>query len=166
MHSQLSRFLLPGLALLTAAACATRSGTAHEVEARWSALPDTTLCVVDRTAPRGLRNLDARIDTDGTVLLRSDRRLVPAAELHPVSLVAGYGGSEGWVRRGEPVRLDGRRYVRTGGERRVALELVTRVGDFQGLPLFGAPDERPPEAVYLPLRAGCVFQAYVREDLL
>jgi hypothetical protein len=67
---------------------------------------------------------------------------------------------------GAPVTHAGRRYVRTGGERRVPINLLRRVGDHQGVPLFASPDEPTPEAVYVPLRPGCVFQAYVRSDLL
>lgn len=148
------------------AACAGRmSGGAAPDSARWEALPDTALCVVDRTTASGLRELPAKID-GGTVLIRADRRVVPADQLHPVTLLAGYGGEEPWVRSGDPVRHGGRRFIRTGGERRVPIALVTRVGDFQAVPIFAAPDESPVEAVYVPLRPGCVFQAYVREDLL
>jgi hypothetical protein len=159
-----------GLALLLAAAtstaCAGRLPGSAATPERWEALRDTTLCVVDRTSPTGLTNLAARVESDGGVVLLENRRIVPLDQVHPVSLLAGYAGREPWVTSGAAISHAQRRFVRTGGERRVPIALLRRVGDHQGVPLFASPEEAVPEAVYVPLRPGCVFQAYVRSDLL
>jgi hypothetical protein len=65
--------------------------------ARWEALSDTTLCVVDRTSATGLTNLAARVESDGRIVLLENRRIVPLEQVHPVSLLAGYAGREPWV---------------------------------------------------------------------
>jgi hypothetical protein len=148
------------------AACAGGLPGSGAPPARWEALSDTTLCVVDRTSSTGLTNLPARVESDGRVVLLENRRIVPVEQVHPVSLLAGYAGREPWVSSAAPVTHAGRRYVHTGGERRVPIDLLRRVGDHQGVPLFASPEEATPEAVYVPLRPGCVFQAYVRSDLL
>ncbi|CAN5823707.1 hypothetical protein BH23GEM8_BH23GEM8_18540 [soil metagenome] len=149
------------------AACAGTMPGTRAAPAGWAAMADTTLCVVDRTAPSGLRNLAAKIDASGRVMVLSSNRIQTLDEVHPVSLLAGYAGSEPWMSgAATPVRHADRRFIRAGGERRVPIELIARVGDYQGVPLFASPAERPAEAVYVPLRPGCVFQAYIREDLM
>jgi len=158
--------LMPLLALAALGACAGMMPGAGPSAARWDAAADTSLCVVDRTAPAGLRNIAARVDDRGAVLVRDGRTVLPLEQAHPVNIMAGYAGEERWVTGTTPVTHAGRRFVRTGGPRLVPINLLTRVGDYQGVPLFASPDERTPEAVYVPLRPGCVFQAYIREDLL
>jgi hypothetical protein len=162
-----ARLTLSLLASIAVAACAGTLPGMGGTPAGWEAMADTTLCVVDRTAPSGLRNLAAKKDASGRVMVLSNNRIRTLDEVHPVSLLAGYAGSEPWVSgAATPVRHADRRYIRAGGERRVPIELLARVGDYQGVPLFASPDERPAEAVYVPLRPGCVFQAYIREDLM
>lgn len=159
---------LSGVICVSAAltACAARSGASPAADARWESLSDTLVCVVDRTTSTGLRELPGKVDADGTVLVRSGRGSAPLSTVHPVTLVAGYAGNESWSRGSEPLRFSGRSYLRTGGERRVPMNLLRRAGDHRGVPLFASPEEDSPEALYVPLRPGCVFQAYVREDLL
>ena len=106
-----------------------------------------------------------RAATGGVVLLVDDS-IHAIEEIHPVGVTAGYAGQEIWYTRGQPVTLQGRSYMKYGGERRVPLVQLRRVGDFQGIPLYGAPaDSVRPQAVYVPVRVGCIFTAYVREDL-
>lgn len=55
--------------------------------------------------------------------------------------------------------------IRYGMVRRVQSHDLARVGEYGGVPLFvdvGDP-ARPPEIVYVPVRPGCEFQAYMRE---
>lgn len=135
--------------------------------ARYAALPDTSVCVVDRTATRGLRALDAKRDAEGQPVLLVSGHIEPLAKVHPVSVVAGYAGNEPWLADGSPITVQGRRYVKVGGERLVPLDQLQQSGDVHAVPVFSSPSEaRPPKAVYLPVRPGCVFQAYVRADLL
>lgn len=134
---------------------------------RYEALPDTSVCVVDRTTSRGLRNLAAKREADGRVVLLVSGKMRSLEDLHPVGVVAGYAGRESWVAGSEPIPVQGRRYVRVGGERRVPIEALQQLGEHQAIPVFSDPkDTTPPRAVYVPLRPGCVFQAFVREDLV
>ena len=68
---------------------------------------------------------------------------------------------------GEPINVQDRRYEKVGPERLIGMEQVQRTAEYRAIPLFTDPnDASPPKALYLPLRPGCVFQAYVRSDLL
>jgi len=164
--SNKAELLIAVFALTAVTACAGMMPGAGPSMARWDAGTDTTLCVVDRTAPAGLRNIAARRDDRGALLVRDGRSVLPLEQAHPVNIMAGYAGEERWITGSAPVTHAGRRYIRTGGERLVPIDLLARTGDYQGVPLFASPDQRTPEAVYIPLRPGCVFQAYIREDLL
>lgn len=133
---------------------------------RYAALPDTLICVVDRTTTRGLRDLSAKRTPQGEVVLLVSNQIRPLDELHPVNLIAGYAGRESWFTSGEIITHAGRRYSKYEGERRVPMEQVTQVGEYRAIPLYAGPGDSPPPAVYVPVRAGCIFQAYIREDLL
>ncbi|MDR0787285.1 MAG: hypothetical protein LBG44_05410 [Gemmatimonadota bacterium] len=170
-----ARRIAPVLALvvlLVATACtprvaSTRATTASSLNppASFMALPDTLVCVIDRSVTAGLRQVSAK-KRDGGVVLFVDGAVRPLESVHPVDYMAGYAGREQWVRDGVPVELASSRYVRTGGERRINLTLLSRVGEFRGIMLFAGRDEGPrPDAVYLPTSPGCIFQAYVRSDL-
>lgn len=166
MHPILRCALLAGAAGL-AVACSGNPGPASEAPRDYAALADTLVCVVDRTADTGLRELPAKKDADGAVVLLSGGQIRPLDSVHPVSLVAGYAGRERWLAAGEPIDFRGDRFVQVQEERRVAAELLGQVGEHRGIPLFADPgDEPPPEALYVPMRPGCIFQAYVREDLM
>lgn len=166
MDPALRALLAASAAALLLAACVRRE-PATSPAAGYASLPDTLVCVVDRTTDRGLRELPAKRTPEGTALLLVDGRTQPLESVHPVSLIAGYGGREGWYSAGEPVELRGQRFVRVESERSIPPDLLRRTGEYRGIPLFADPgDEPPPEAVYLPVRPGCIFQAYVREDLV
>lgn len=139
---------------------------APSVAQQYAALPDTLVCVVDRTTERGLRDLQAKRAANGSVVLLVDNQINALDQIHPVGVAAGYAGNEVWYSRTAPITLQARNYVRYGGERRVPLSQLRRVGAYQGIPLFSAPtDTVRPQAVYVPVRVGCIFTAYVREDL-
>ena len=135
--------------------------------ARYAALPDTTVCVVDRTTDRGLRDLPAKRAEDGAVVVLLSDQIRPLEELHPTGLIAGYAGQEPWFTRGQNVTVQSRAYIKYRGERRVPLDQLRRLGEYQGIPLFGPPGETAaaPQAIYVPVRVGCIFQAYLREDV-
>jgi hypothetical protein len=154
------------VALASACAAPPAAGPAPGVPADYAALPDTLVCVVDRTEPRGLREIPAKIAGSG-VVVRADGEIRPLESLHPVNVIAGYAGREAWLTRGDPITIDGRSFIRTGGERRVAIDLLRRAGEHQGILLFaGEQDPPPPDALYVPTAPGCIFQAFVRQDLL
>ncbi len=154
--------------LLAASGCvraASSPGTPN-VPGEYLALPDTLVCVVTRAAPQGLMEVPAKVRA-GSVVLFVDNQIQPLQAVHPIDLIAGYAGEEDWFRRGDPVTLRGERFSRTGGERRVDIDLLRRVGDFRGILLFsGLDDFSRPNALYVPSAPGCIFQAYVRDDLL
>ena len=136
------------------------------VSQQYAALPDTVVCVVDRTTDRGLRDLGAKRAANGSLVLLVDNVIQPLDEIHPVGVAAGYAGQEVWFTRGQPITLRGRSYIKYRGERRVPVDQLRRVGDFQGVPLYSAPaDTLRPQALYVPVRVGCIFNPYVREDL-
>lgn len=137
------------------------------VERQYAALPDTTVCVVDRTTERGLRDLGAKRSASGGVVLLVENQIRPIEELHPTSLIAGYAGGESWFTRGQNLTVASRAYVKYRGERRVPLDQLRRLGEYQGIPIFGPPGETAaaPQAIYVPVRVGCIFQAYLREDV-
>lgn len=168
MQNQIERQILAATVLLFLAGCSgqTSGGPALTIPPRYATLPDTVACVVDRAAPRGLRNIPAKVEGDQIVVLMGNE-IVPLESVHPVNVIAGYAGREGWLVRGDPLNVDGSRFARTGGERRVAAELLRRSGEHQGILLFaGDEDEPPPDALYVPTAPGCIFQPYVREDLI
>lgn len=159
--------------LLAAAACAPppppppAAPPEPSLEERYAAMPDTTVCVVDRTTRRGLRELAAKRHPERGVVLLISGELQQLDELHPVGIVAGYAAREPWVVAGEPVPLLSRRYERVGPERLIPLSQVQQVTEYRAIPVFADPnDPTPPRAIYVPMRPGCVFQAYVRSDLL
>lgn len=154
-------------ACLLAAGCATRQGpSAPALPAEYAVLPDTLVCVIDRAAPEGLRSVPAK-NRSGEVVLFVDGAVRPLESIHPVAFIAGYAGAEDWLRRGDPISLGADRYERTGGERRIGIDLLRRAGDYQGILLFsGHEDAARPNALYVPTAPGCIFQAYVREELV
>ena len=154
---------LPALAL---AACAGNRGAARP-PAGFSSLPDTVVCVVDRASDRGLRDLRAKRDAEGRALVLENGEARPLESVHPVSLLAGYGGAERWLAAGEAIPFAGHRFVKVESERSIPGDLLGRVGEHRGILLFADPgDDPPPDAIYVPVRPGCIFQAYVREDLM
>lgn len=157
--------LLAGLILSACVPVAT-SDPQPVAPSEWASLPDTLACVVDRSAEHGLREIPAKTRGEEIVLLQNGS-IQSLEVVHPVNVIAGYAGSEGWLTRGDPITVRGSRYVRTGGERRVGADLLTRSGEHQGILLFsGRDDSDPVDALYIPTAPGCIFQAYVREDLV
>ncbi len=140
-------------------------GGGSRVPPEYAALPDTTVCVVDRSAPNGLREIPAKIAGSGIVLL-VDGQVQPLSAVHPVNVIAGYAGQEPWLIRGDPISFRGTTFVRYLGERRIAVDLLRRVGEHQGILLFAGADASSIDALYVPTAPGCIFQGYVREDLV
>lgn len=169
MCPRIRPILLASVAALALSSCGLvqRGQKSTPTPERYTALADTTVCVVDRTTDQGLRDLQAKRSEDSEVVLWTGGRMQPLTKIHPVSLIAGYGGAEPWFARNEPISFRGQRFNKVETERRIPSNVLARVGEYQGILLFADPkDQPPPEAVYVPVRPGCIFQAYVREDLL
>lgn len=171
----MNRIILAVLALVSTGACARNPATAPRpvpppapaAAEQYASLPDTAVCIVDRTTRRGLRSLSARVEPDGQVVVLIAGQLEKLSDLHPIELAAGYAAREPWVTSGEPITVQGRPYEKVGPERRIPLEQVERSDEYRTILVFSDPnDPAPPRALYIPLRPGCVFQAYVRADLL
>ena len=171
----MNRIILALFGLALASGCARHPSVAPipapppppSAAERYAALPDTAVCVVDRTTRRSLRSLAGKIESDGQVVVLVAGRIQKLETLHPIGVAAGYAARESWVVAGEPLNIQGRRYEKVGPERLIGLEQVQHAADYRSIPLFTDPnDASPPKAFYLPIRPGCVFQAYVRSDLL
>lgn len=161
-------FATAGVLVGSAAGCGQvlqGGGRTSQVPAEYAALPDTMVCVVDRSAPNGLREIPAKRAGSGVVLL-TDGQIQPLGTVHPVNVIAGYAGQEGWLTRGDPIPFQGSTFVRYLGERRIEVDLLRRVGEHQGILLFAGADAQAIDALYVPTSPGCVFQGYVREDLV
>lgn len=82
---------------------------------------------------------------------------VPLAQAFPVD--STYAAD--WYQDNEPIRLDGRLFVRYGDPRLLGVQELTPVGEYRGVRVFAAAGGHlPPGVVYLPVRPGCEFQPY------
>ena len=114
-----------------------------------------TLCIVENGA---LKTVAAVVDTSrGDTLVdgRSWREVYPA--IYPP-----YALGAPWLAR-EIIVLDGRYYAPYGLPDVIAPQLLMRVGEFRGVPVFAERDigEEVPSAIFVPTRPGCEFQPYV-----
>ena len=174
MRPALPRLLLFGAALATGCSThrvATRStGEAMNAEevtpdlasSQAVALPDTTLCLVDRASPTGLMWVSAKqvVETGEVVITDGDRRL-PLAERYPVTVRNGYAQGESWFIGNAPIRYSGAEYRQYGPQREIRPTDVMRGRDVAGVPVFLDPrDSSPPEILYVPVAPGCIFQPY------
>ena len=81
-----------------------------------------------------------------------------------VQTTGEYAGGAPWFINNEPITFGGRRYVKYGLPRVVGVTELGRVGDYQGVGVFGeAGGMEPREVIYVPVRPGCEFQPYQLE---
>ena len=71
-----------------------------------------------------------------------------------------YAANASWYINNEPVMFQNRRFVKYGLPRVLGVNEVTRVGEFQGVPVFAETGQTRPEVVYVLVRPGCEFQPY------
>jgi hypothetical protein len=82
---------------------------------------------------------------------------VPIARVFPLD--STYAGAAEWFALNEPIRMDGRVFVRSGDPRVLGIQELTPVGEYRGVRVFAAAGGHlPPSVVYLPVRPGCEFQ--------
>jgi len=112
-----------------------------------------TLCLATGVA------VEVRVTARGDTLV--GRRAVPLRELGPGIVLAGaYAGERAWFTGDAPVEHDGRAYRKSGEETRLDCATVERVGEHEGVPLFGTRDAAgPPPVVWVPVRPG-IWQPY------
>lgn len=83
----------------------------------------------------------------------------PLAQAFPLD--STYAEAAEWFATNEPIRMDGRVFVRYGDPRVLGVQELTPVGAYRGVRVFAdAGGHLPPERVYLPVRPGCQFQPY------
>lgn len=116
----------------------------------------TTICIVDRGRLIDLQVQYESIKEDTLI----NGRLFSA--VHPVAAPT-YAGSTDWFQRQQPITYRGRRYPPYGPLRVLPRSLLTRVGDYEGTPLFAERGVRNGvvAVLYVPVRPGCIFQTYM-----
>jgi hypothetical protein len=115
------------------------------------------VCVVDAGE---LREVDATVNAATGDTTVSQRRF---GELYPES--AGYAATRDFYLRGEAVTFNRTRYVRYGLTRIIPAGALTRAGEYQGVPVFRERSVAGmPDVLYVPVRSGCEFQVYQREQ--
>jgi hypothetical protein len=150
-----------GAALLTLAGCASLPvpRVLRPVFGGPARYTDTRICIVDRSAPTGLREAVVQKDEKrGTLYLNE------GGDLHRLSATRarGYAKNERWFSRKSPIRQYARRYLPYGPRRVVPVSALTRGADHEGVPVFlDRRDVKQPDALYVPVEPGCVFQPYV-----
>jgi hypothetical protein len=137
------------------------SGSADREPAPTRVAPEvqrTTICVVENG---NLSDLVVSYDpVHGDTLVGGQPFQVAHPQTPPM-----YAGRSNWFMRMEPIVFNGRRYPPYGPPRVLSRSLLTRVGDYMGTPLFvergGDPRTDVAVALYVPIRAGCIFQTYM-----
>jgi hypothetical protein len=120
-----------------------------------------TVCVVDNGALREVSATYTPSTGDTTVNNRD------FSDVYPTT-VPTYASGATWYINNDSITVNGEEYVRFGVARVITPpSQLTRVGEFQGTPIFGQTGEAAPQQVlYVPLRPGCEFQPYqLREEI-
>lgn len=114
-----------------------------------------SLCIVENGE---LKAVAAVVDTTTGDTLVNGRRLRDA---YPVTLPP-YARDAPWLAR-EIIEVNGRRYAPYGPPRVIQPELLTRVGEFRGVPVFAetALAKEGQGGIFVPIRPGCEFQPHV-----
>ena len=124
------------------------------------AAPETQairVCVVEGTALREVEAMYNPATGDTMVAGQAFATAYPAT--------TGYAAGGTWYINNEAVTINGNRYVKFGLPRVVGVNEVTRTGEFQGVGVFTeAGATGTPDVVYVPVRPGCEFQPYQREQ--
>jgi hypothetical protein len=116
---------------------------------------EITVCVVQDGE---IRNVTATFNpstNDTTVSGQRFRDAYPSA-------APAYAAGANWYVTTDQMRFNNRDYVRFGVSRLITTPAqLTRVGDFEGTPIFAeAGATAPHDVLYVPLRPGCEFQPY------
>jgi hypothetical protein len=80
---------------------------------------------------------------------------------HPV-VAPQYAGATDWYAERAPITFRARRYAREQLPLHIAASELRRLGEYRGTPVFVSTTEgEPPEALFLPVQPGCIFQMFV-----
>lgn len=130
---------------------------APTAEAARPELVSIRVCVVEAGELREVEATVSPATGDTTVDQRRFSDAYPAT--------TGYAASQDFYNRGEPITLDGTRYIRFGLTRIIPAGALMRAGEYQGVPVFRERNAvGTPEVLYIPVRSGCEFQTYQREQ--
>ena len=125
--------------------------------ARLGAQPDSTVIQVCVVGLRGnLTNISASYNTaTGDTTIAGER----FSTAYPGT--TGYAAGSTWYLNNDAITVNGRRYVKYGLPRVLSVNEVVRVGDHQGVAVFGeVGTTTAAEIIYIPVRPGCEFQPY------
>jgi hypothetical protein len=115
------------------------------------------VCVVEAGE---LREVDAMVNPATGDTLVNQRRF---GDVYPGTM--GYAAGQDFYLRNEAITLNRVRYVRFGLTRIVPATALTRAGEYQGVPVFRDRNATgTAEVLYVPVRTGCEFQTYQREQ--
>ena len=85
---------------------------------------------------------------------------------HAFPLTGEYAGVAGWYVNNEPITFRGVRWIRYA-PRTIRIGDLTRVGEYDGVGVYlEAGETVAVDYVYLPLRPGCVFEAFTRSAIM
>lgn len=115
------------------------------------------VCVVEAGE---LREVDAMVNPATGDTMVNQRRF---GDVYPGT--TGYAAGQDFFIRNEAITLNRTRYVRFGLTRIVPANALTRAGEYQGVPVFrDRTSTGTAEVLYVPVRTGCEFQTYQREQ--
>jgi hypothetical protein len=115
------------------------------------------VCVVEGGE---LREVDAMVNPATGDTTVNQRRF---GDVYPGT--TGYAAGQDFFIRNEAITFNRTRYVRFGLTRIVPANALTRAGEFQGVPIFrDRASTGTAEVLYVPVRTGCEFQTYQREQ--
>ena len=120
-----------------------------------------TICVVENGMLREVSATFTPSTGDTTVNNRAFRMAYPSS-------APTYASGATWYINNDSITVADEEYVRFGVARVITPpSQLTRVGEFQGTPIFAQTGEdSPQEVLYVPLRPGCEFQPYqLREEI-
>lgn len=145
------------LCLVVLGACAARTSefrrAADREKAPQASSPTVSICVL----------VDGRlVDVSGTIDTISGDTLVGALRLRDAFSAERrpYAAGMDWYVEHTPLELLGFSYVKDGVPLVIPREMLTRVADHDGVPLFAETGPGSTDVLYLPIGPGCVFQRY------
>jgi hypothetical protein len=115
------------------------------------------VCVVEGGE---LREVEAMVSPATGDTLVNQRRF---SDVYPETM--GYAATRDFYIRSEAVTWNRTRYVQFGLTRIIPANALIRAGEYQGVPVFRERNVTgTSDVLYMPVRSGCEFQVYQREQ--